>query len=185
MSRNNELLLNNALDEDFQQMLRPYYWTKRLLCASKYSIKDNFVLPNWRAGRLHLPNENDLRKAIEDVCGTCKEILKAYSLFSYLVQYQVLSYVVSTFTDNLITVQTVIEWTKNSKTPEVYKNVSYTYVLKFMRNIKNFSFVVLFSAACERFYRRVDRIRNDCAVALDEHPEGGKTILIRKLLRRY
>ncbi|GBP83616.1 hypothetical protein EVAR_61230_1 [Eumeta japonica] len=49
MSRSNERLLSNALNADFQQMLRPYYWTQRLLCASKYSIKDNFVLPNSRA----------------------------------------------------------------------------------------------------------------------------------------
>ncbi|GBP83602.1 hypothetical protein EVAR_61216_1 [Eumeta japonica] len=48
MSQSNEFLLNNALAEDFQQMLRPYYLTQKLLCASKYSIKDNFVLPNSR-----------------------------------------------------------------------------------------------------------------------------------------
>ncbi|GBP68786.1 hypothetical protein EVAR_83519_1 [Eumeta japonica] len=38
--------------------------------------------------------------------------------------------------------------------------------------------MVLFSAACERFYRRVGDIKNDCAVALNEHPEQGKTILL-------
>ncbi|GBP90583.1 hypothetical protein EVAR_56745_1 [Eumeta japonica] len=49
MSRSNERLLNNALNADFQHMLRPYYFTQKLLCASKYSIKDSFVLPNSRA----------------------------------------------------------------------------------------------------------------------------------------
>ncbi|GBP68783.1 hypothetical protein EVAR_83516_1 [Eumeta japonica] len=49
MSQSNEFLLNNALAEDFQQMLRPFYLTQRLLCASKYIIKDSFVLPNSKA----------------------------------------------------------------------------------------------------------------------------------------
>ncbi|GBP61936.1 hypothetical protein EVAR_44992_1 [Eumeta japonica] len=81
-----------------------------------------------------------------DACGVFKKILKAFSLSSNLVQYQI---------------------------PDAYSNISFLYALKFIRNLKNISFVVMFSAACERFYCRVDDVKNDCAVALNEHPQQG------------
>ncbi|GBP61927.1 hypothetical protein EVAR_44983_1 [Eumeta japonica] len=94
MAHSNEHLLNNALCDDFQQMLRPYYWTQRLLCASKYSIKDNFVLPNSRA-----------------YCAVAVFLL-CFVTSAYVA---VFIEVASTFIDSLVALQEMIEWAKDTK----------------------------------------------------------------------
>ncbi|GBP90578.1 hypothetical protein EVAR_56740_1 [Eumeta japonica] len=97
MSQSNEFLLNNALAEDFQQMLRPFYLTQRLLCASKYIIKDSFVLPNSKA-----------------YCAV-KVLVLCFIIYAY---FAVLSYIISTFVNILVTLQIVIEWTKSGMDTE-------------------------------------------------------------------
>ncbi|GBP76652.1 hypothetical protein EVAR_51137_1 [Eumeta japonica] len=185
MSQSNEYLLNNALAEDFQQMLRPYCLTQKMLCASKCSIKDNFVLPNSKTYRAFvmfvlcfityayfatswaMSFENNSINTFKDLFKIFKETVEAFALSSNLVQYPVLSYTISTFFTSLVTLQKVIEWTKNAKISEVFGNISVIYILTVAFNIKNFIVVVMFSVACERFYSRLDDIKRNCAVVLD------------------
>ncbi|GBP90580.1 hypothetical protein EVAR_56742_1 [Eumeta japonica] len=209
MSRNNEFLLNNALTEDFQQMLRPYYWIQKLLCASKYSIKDNFVLPNSRAYRAvvvfvlcfityayfvtnstYISNpqtlivENNSSDTLNNLFTVFKDILQAFTLSSHLVQYPIFGYILSTFITSLMTLQIVIEWTKNAKINETYYDILVTYILTVIWNIKNLITVVVFSATCDRFYSCLDEIKSNCTVALDiPHEECAYRKTTKNLLR--
>ncbi|GBP88022.1 hypothetical protein EVAR_60027_1 [Eumeta japonica] len=150
MSQNNEFLLNNALAEDFQQMLRPYYWTQKLLFASKYSIKDNFVLPNSRT-----------------YCAVNVLVL-CFIIYAY---FAVLSYIVATFVNILVTLQIVIGWTKSEKTNGIYEHISIIHVLSVAWNTKNFLIIVMFSTSCEKFYSSIDGLKHNCVVVLNSTPE--------------
>ncbi|GBP74362.1 hypothetical protein EVAR_51546_1 [Eumeta japonica] len=46
----NEYLLNNAVGEDLQRALKPFYLVKELFLVSNYRIRDNFITPRPRKG---------------------------------------------------------------------------------------------------------------------------------------